>query len=111
MNVEEYIENIPEERRLRVVSIIDLIKELYPNSLESMKYKMPTYELAGAWVSVANQKNYVSLYTCSAEKIEEFKGKYPRIKTGKGCINFTDKVEIPLNDVKGVINKAMSKSK
>ena len=42
--------------------------------------------------------------------IEPFKKKYPDIKTGKGCINFTDKVEIPLTDIKPVIVSAITKA-
>jgi hypothetical protein len=58
-------------------------------------------------VALASQKNYISLYTCSAENIATFKEKYGTIKTGKGCINFRDKDEIPLSDLDSVIQNAM----
>jgi len=35
------------------------------------------------WVAIANQKHYVSLYTCGYHHIERFKQRCPRIKTGK----------------------------
>lgn len=76
-------------------------------SEESMRYKMPTYELGEGWIALANQKDYISVYTCSAEHIVNFKKKHPKIKTGKGCINFKDGDDIPLNDLKGVIKSAM----
>ncbi len=109
MTVKEYLEDIPPERAEKMNSLIDLIKELYPDAAESMKYKMPTYESPEGWVAVANQKNYVSLYTCSPEHLVEFKKKHPKIKTGKGCINFTNSVDIPLDDLESVIKSAMSR--
>jgi len=107
MGVSEYINNIPEKRKIRFQSIITIIKSLYPMAEESMRYKMPTYELGEAWVAVANQKSYISVYTCSAEHIASFKKKHPNLKTGKGCINFRDRDEIPQNDLKAVIKSAI----
>ena len=72
-----------------------------------MRYKMPTYEYQEGWVAIANQKQYISIYTCSAEHIAEFKKKHPEIKTGKGCVNLRDGNEIPLVDLETVIRNAM----
>ncbi len=80
---------------------------MYPSARPSMKYKMPTYELETSWIAIANQKNYISLYTCSAEHISSFKKKYPKIQTGKGCINFKDSDEIPYEYLKPVIKSAL----
>ena len=76
-----------------------------------MKYKMPTFERQNNWVALANQKNYISLYTCAAQHLEQFKTQHPNIKTGKGCINFRDTNEIPLYDLEEVIHSAMSMKK
>ena len=73
-----------------------------------MKYKMPTFELDGGWIAIANQKNYVSLYTCARQHIEPFLEKYPKIKAGAGCINFKDKDVFDLADLVPVIKSAMS---
>jgi len=48
-----------------------------------MKYKMPTYQVGDGWVAIANQKNYISLYTCGYHHIVGFKNNNPGIKTGK----------------------------
>ncbi len=72
-----------------------------------MRYKMPTYQLGEGSISIASQKHYISLYTCSAEHIAQFKNKHPKIKTGKGCINFKDSDEIPFDDLKPVVKSAM----
>jgi len=107
MELKEYIAEIPKSRKSRFESIRKRIKALYPKAKESMRYKMPTYEFAEGWVALANQKSYISLYTCSPANIAEFKEKHSSIKTGKGCINFRDKDEIPLTDLDSVIQNAM----
>lgn len=110
MTVAEYLSSIPKIRTVKIISICDQIKHLYPDAIESMRYKMPTYESNTGWIAIASQKNYLSVYTCSAIHIESFKQKHPNIKTGKGCINFRDRDEIPLVDLAPVIRSAMENS-
>jgi len=76
-----------------------------------MSYRMPTYKVKDGWVAIANQKRYVSLYTCGAHHIAGFKEKYPGIRTGKGCINFKATDQIPVAAVKAVIKHAIEQSK
>ena len=109
--VEKYYRNVSSERRKRLKSIHDLITKNYPDIEINMKYKMPTFNLGKNWIAIANQKNYISVYTCSYDHMAEFKQKHPKIKTGKGCINFKDNDEIFLDDIKGVIQKALTMEK
>ena len=76
-----------------------------------MSYRMPTYTSGQGWVALANQKQYVSLYTCGAQHLTEFKKQYPTIKTGVGCINFKPADRIPVSAVRKVIRHAMQASK
>ncbi len=109
--VKVYFRKIPEGRRTRIKKIHALILKLYPKAFVSMGYKIPTYHLGGRWIALANQKRYVSLYTCDERHIKEFKKKHPTIKTGKGCINFQDKDTLPLADLRQVIVNAMKTPK
>ncbi len=85
--ITDYLKDIVEPRKQRMVSLIALIKTTCPDAGESMKYKMPMYTQGDGWVALTNQKNYLSLYTCGSENIDAFKKKHPHIKTGKGFIN------------------------
>ncbi|PKF58336.1 hypothetical protein CW748_04025 [Alteromonadales bacterium alter-6D02] len=107
MTIEEYLQDSSVIRKNRLEQIIHTIKTLYPTARESMRHKMPTFESSEGWVAVANQKHYISVYTCSAQHIDAFKLKHPTIKTGRGCINFKDKDEIPLKDLQIIIKSAM----
>ena len=105
--VEIYFKAIPPERSERFNRLHAVILELYPDAQVDMKYKMPTYRVEDGWVALANQKRYISLYTCGYHHIESFKQIYPGIKTGKGCINFKDKDDLPIKAIKQVIRHAM----
>ena len=106
-DVRRYLDAVPDARKAHIDTLHSAIMEYFPESMVNMKYKMPTYCYGKGWVALANQKNYVSLYTCSADHLEEFRKKYPHYKTGKGCINFREKDEIPVDAVKAVIRHAI----
>ncbi len=109
--VQRYIEAVAAERGKRFHALHSLILELYPNAIVDMKYKMPTYSVDEGWVALANRKNYISLHTCGYHHIESFKSKHPEIKTGKGCINFRDKDDLPISDIKKVVKHAIEHPK
>lgn len=106
--INNYISEQPEERRVVLSQLVSMIEAQAPDATASMKYKMPTFEREGYWVAVANQKHYVSVYTCQEDHIAGFKLKHPKVKTGKGCINFTRMDSVPYGDVVGVINNALA---
>lgn len=105
--IRDYMDAAPAVRREMLGVLNKTILELFPEVQVDMKYKMPTYSHEEGWVAVANQKNYVSLYTCGYHHIKDFKEKHPKIKTGKGCINFRESDSIPIDDLKAVIHHAI----
>lgn len=109
--VKTYFEGIPDERREMMQTLHEIIIALYPDIDLTMKYKMPTYSLDDGWVAIANQKQYVSLYTCGAHHIAGFKKDHPSIKTGKGCINFKPKDSLPAQAIRDVIQHAIDHPK
>jgi uncharacterized protein YdhG (YjbR/CyaY superfamily) len=109
--VQRYIDPVPEERKPLFLKLQTLILGLYPNAEVLIWYRMPTYRIKPGWVALANQKSYVSLYTNGAHHIGEFKAKYPRIKTGTGCINLKVTDEFPVAALKKVIRHAIEHPK
>ena len=110
-DVRKYFSSVPEARIEKVEALHDLITRLYPKATVDMSCKMPTYRLGEGWVAIANQKNYVSLHTCGYHHIEYFRSQHPSIKTGKGCINFKDRDELPLQDIEAVVKHAIDHPK
>ncbi|MFG0248620.1 MAG: iron chaperone [Phycisphaeraceae bacterium JB051] len=111
MTLNAYLQSIPQQRRQRFDTLMQLIVDAYLDATVDMQYRMPTFHNADkGWCALANQKHYISLYTCGPKNISDFKTKHPQIKCGKGCINLTDTVELPLADLKLVIDNAMHAS-
>jgi uncharacterized protein YdhG (YjbR/CyaY superfamily) len=111
MSVADYLKQIPAARRARFDQLMALIQEAYPDVLIDMHYRMPTfYNADKGWCALANQKHYISLYTCGAKNIADFKCDHPSIQCGKGCINLKDTDALPMDDLKQVIDKAMHAS-
>ena len=110
-DVLNYIKALPKKRRERLEILHAMILELFPPAVVDMQYKMPTYHVGEGWVAIANQKDYVSLYTCGYHHIEKFKKKHPRINAGKGCIRFKDNDALPLSDLKSVVRHAIEHPK
>ena len=105
--VRQYFDAVPESRERHMKALHSTIMKCFPKATVDMKYRMPTYSYGDGWVAIANQKNYVSLYTCSAAHLAEFRKNYPNYKTGKGCINFRQKDEIPEEAVEAVVRHAI----
>jgi len=109
--VQRYFRSVSDERKSLVDTLHSLIIGLYPEAKIDMSYKMPTYKAKDGWVALANQKNYVSLYTCGAHHLAMFKEKHPKIKTGKGCINFKVSDSLPVADIEKVIKHTIEHPK
>lgn len=109
--VNAYFQALADDRKRSLLQIHELIMGHYPSADISMKYKMPTYESGEGSVAIANQKQYISVYTCGAHHLVQFKQKHPKIKTGKGCINLKPTDPVPLKDLQQVIRHAIEKPK
>jgi len=109
--VKAYFENVPDARKRLVNTLHDIIMECYPQATVDLRYRMPTYSWKDGWVAVANQKAYVSLYTCGAHHLEKFRSEHPDYRTGKGCINFRQRDEIPTQAVREVVRHAIENPK
>jgi len=110
-SVERYLADIPDDRRDVIDALHRLIVDLFPQATVDMKHRMPTYSVGEGWVALANQKRYVSLYTCGAHHLVRFKAKHPKIKTGTGCINLKPADPLPLDDLSEVIRHAIEHPK
>lgn len=119
--VEEYFDNLPSDRKEIISFVHEFIQKEAPSlkpyfaynmlGYGSFKYKGAKKELLD-WpvVSLANQKNYVSLYVCSiidgryvAEKYKDDLGK---VSVGKSCIRFKKVEDLNLETLKKVLKLA-----
>ena len=110
-DVEHYFEALPADRKPLMTQLHGIIVGLFPEADVNLSYRMPTYRVGDGWVSLASQKHYVSLYTCGAHHLAEFKTQHPEIRTGKGCINFKPDAEPPVKAIEQVVRHAIEHPK
>lgn len=100
---EEYIAEVEEKRRDDIQQFHDLIRKTAPELEPTMEFGMLGYGKfhykyksgrEGDWmkVGVANNKQYISLYCCSADErgyvAERYKDRLPKANIGKSCVRF-----------------------
>jgi uncharacterized protein YdhG (YjbR/CyaY superfamily) len=114
--VEEYLAELPEERRAAVSAVRDVILANLPEGYdEGIQWGMITYsvplEVSGktyngrplAYVSLASQKNYLSLYLMGVygEREQEFRAEFEatgrKLDMGKSCVRFKRADDLPLD--------------
>jgi uncharacterized protein YdhG (YjbR/CyaY superfamily) len=106
-SVQRYINAVPAKQRPLFDRLHSLILELYPDADVVTSYQIPTYKARGGRVSLGLWKDGVSLYTTGPEYVECFRSKHPTIKTGKASINFRLTDELPEDDVREVVERAI----
>jgi hypothetical protein len=116
--VESYLASIPAEREEDFLFLHNFIKKTVPKLKSHFAYNMLGYgsfqyrnnkkELLN-WpvISLANQKNYISLYVCAVDKgeyiAEKNKKELGKVSVGRSCIRFKKVKDINLPALKKVL--------
>jgi uncharacterized protein YdhG (YjbR/CyaY superfamily) len=90
--VDEYLEEVPTERKEALTQLRDLCRSALKGFDETMDYGMPGYGRNGAVeVGFASQKNYISLYILKQEVMDAYKAQLSGkgVSFGKGCIRYS----------------------
>ncbi|MDF3128502.1 DUF1801 domain-containing protein [Kiritimatiellaeota bacterium B1221] len=95
--VDAYLAGIPELRRQRLQAFRCAVHINLPGVKETMTYKMPGFEREGRWVAMANQKQYLAIYFCSAELVEPVRKAHPELSIGVGCVRVKDRQAFPVD--------------
>ena len=120
-SIKEYLDQLPDERLKTIKAIDKLIKQTSPKlkahfaanilGYGSFKYKGGKKELRD-WpvISLASQKNYISLYICAVNKdgylAEQFKNELGKVSVGRSCIRFKKIEDINLKTLAKIIKLA-----
>lgn len=55
-----------------------------------MRFRMPTYETGHGWMAIANQNEYLSVYTSKRSNLRPYLRRHPETPAGRFCLHFTD---------------------
>lgn len=88
-------------------AIVATIRDAATTS-ESIRWGMPCFEARGRTMSVASQKSYISVYTCSDPALAaELRAASPKARGGKACVNFPDTVPVPLDVLRSIVAREL----
>ncbi|MBN1248113.1 MAG: DUF1801 domain-containing protein [Anaerolineae bacterium] len=109
--VDAYIEEQSPQRAEILRQLRALIKETAPEANETMKYRMPTYELGdGVLCAFASQKQYVSLYF-EVEMLDQYRDEFEHLSLGKSCIRFRKMEDLPLDVARTILESTVDRLK
>ncbi len=123
-SIKEYIDMLEPERREAILFLDRFIKKTVPKLKPLFAYNMLGYgafkyinaqkkEIDWPVVSLASQKNYISLYICSIENgkylAESHKDELGKVKVGKSCIQIKKIEDLDLKGVAKVLKLAAKK--
>jgi uncharacterized protein YdhG (YjbR/CyaY superfamily) len=128
--VDEYINQLPEERKIVLTRLRDVINKNLPEGfVEQLNYKMPGYVIPHSmypggyhcdptlplpFMNIASQKNFVAVYHmgmyASPEVLEWFTSEYPKhckrkLDMGKSCVRFKKMDDIPYELIGELVQK------
>jgi uncharacterized protein YdhG (YjbR/CyaY superfamily) len=108
--VDAYLNNLDPTRRAALERVRALVFETVPDIQETMRYRMPTFELNDVVFAVASQKHYMSLYLDPA-LVEKHKGELQGLDCGKSCVRFKRIEDLPLDTIRKIIEEMVESSK
>lgn len=100
--VDQYIDRLDDQRRAALTVIRSLILETLPEARETMRHRMPTFEIGDVICSLASQKQYISLYMDSS-LVAKYHQELAHLKPGKSCIRFRRLEQLPLETVRAIL--------
>ncbi len=136
-NEKEYIDSIEEPRKSEIIELDGFIKKAVPSLKSNYAFNMLGYGMfhyksksgrEGDWpvISLASQKNYISVYVCSVkdgkyvaevnkQRLQSsshksgtagLKEKLGKVSVGKSCIRFKKLEDVNLEELKRVLQVA-----
>ena len=105
--VDEYLAGLQADRREALTELRAIVLSEAPDAVETMKYRMPTYEYQGGVLcAFASQKQYMSLYM-DTDLVEVHRAELAGLSVGKSCIRFRKLDKLPLETVRTMLRETL----
>jgi len=94
-SIDEYISGFPSSIQIKLQEIRAIIRKNAPQSRETIKYAIPTFEQNGNLVHFAAFKNHIGFYP-APDGINAFKSELAKFDQSKGTIRFALDKPLPV---------------
>lgn len=107
LSVEAYIDAIPEDRKVAIVTLIGLIHNNAPTVKEELLHNLPFYNLNGKQLfALASQKHFMALYITNDKLITKYLPTLGKVNVGKHCIRFKKLEHLNLEVIEQLLAEA-----
>lgn len=97
-----YISELSPQDKSVIKSLDRLVRSTLKRAVGTMKFGMPTYDVAGRLLAFNAQKNYFSLYV-DPEIAKRHRTELKGLSCGKCCIRFRRFEDLPLDTIRIII--------
>jgi len=102
ITIDDYINSFPKDIQELLKQIRLTIKNTAPEAIETINYKMPTFQFNGNLVHFAAYKQHIGFYPAPSG-IEAFKKDLSEYKWAKGSVQFPLDKPIPLDLIAEIV--------
>lgn len=99
----EYLQNIPDESKPKLLELMAIIKEVVPQAEEGISYGIPTYKYLGGLVAVGATKKHVAFYVMSSSVLNHFESKLIGMDYTTGTIRFKFDAVLPKSLIQEIV--------
>jgi len=103
--IREYISGLRPRERSVIETLDQIVRSAAPKAQGSMKYGMPTYDLASRFIAFNSQKNYFSFYADSGI-VKRHRAELKGLDVGKCCIRFRKLEDVPLATLRRIVGES-----
>jgi uncharacterized protein YdhG (YjbR/CyaY superfamily) len=101
--VDEYIASFEGTKRDLLIELRQSILSIAPSAVESMKHKLPFYEIGSDAFAFAVQKHYISVYINKEDLITQHAQRIGKHSRGKNCIRYAKPEHVDLPGLNALI--------
>ena len=103
--IDNYISQFEPQIQSRLSSLRQLFFEVYPNSIESIRYKIPAYRVGKHYLYFAAYTKHIGFYPVyGLSELEEELSPY-RAKRTKDSLHFSNNMPLPIELVRKIIKQ------
>lgn len=107
--VDEYLYEVPAERRDALSRIRSLCRDCLTGFTEDMRYGMPSYSRENVVeVAFASQKQNIAFYVLRTNVLDQYRNLFPKSAIGKGCIRYRNPDKIDFSIIAGMLDKTVT---
>jgi len=107
----DFRESIAQSHRPVFAALQDLIEELAPDAVVSVKWGTIAYDLDGSLFALSANKKHVNLYVLTVGLLAEYSAELEGIPQSKCVLRFSPDAELPLATLRRVMTRAVERKR